>query len=260
MGFPFQVNPTRSSQGFLPRLGAQGLLTLANCTLLNACSLLIGDIPGPIDSRDAADGGTPPSEDTGVNTVDDSAGGEADASLAPSAPVTDAAGPESNGTSGSSDSQGTDTTAPTDGQAFADASSTVGDTDVADAAGAEDTGRELCDRDEDGSESEACGGEDCDDNDPDVHPEQTRYFVTPNESVGFDYNCSGPIERDPSEPSLSCSLELAQCDPTAQGFMGETLPECGKQGDWGQCAQVQVVGLPGMCSAQKLETRRAGCH
>lgn len=111
-----------------------------------------------------------------------------------------------------------------------------------------------CDCDGDGylSDSMACGGNDCDDEDNRVHPGQTQYFTerSLNDRVGFDYDCSGTLERDPLQGStaLSClDLDLLACE-NVQGFQAP-LPACGQPGSWAECKGVLLV-----CSASVLDT------
>jgi hypothetical protein len=111
-----------------------------------------------------------------------------------------------------------------------------------------------CDCDGDGylSDSMACGGNDCDDEDNRVHPGQTQYFAerSPNDRVGFDYDCSGTLDRDPLQGStaLSClDLDLLACE-NVQGFQAP-LPACGQPGSWAECKGVLLV-----CSASVLDT------
>lgn len=93
-----------------------------------------------------------------------------------------------------------------------------------------------CDCDGDGYESIACGGDDCDDQDARVHPGQTEYFAEPSENpeVGFDYDCSGTLERDPNHKKVSCGvLDLLLCKDN-EGFKNDP-PPCGESGAWGRC-------------------------
>jgi hypothetical protein len=270
MAVTFEAKPTRSSQGFLRHLSTSSALTLLVFTPLNGCSLVIGELPDAVDTPSDAGVGSLPGRDAGGgdaandsaedadndddNGNDDPVGGRPDASLEPGVPLSDAAVPQPDAMS--------------DVPVLADAAPD-GPDDVRDASpsAATDSGdvstdaeNMPCDRDEDGEPSETCGGEDCDDSDPNVHPGQANHFTEPSERVGFDYDCNGFIERDPAEPSLSCGLELAQCDVEAQGFMDDPLPACGEQGSWGQCVQGDLAGLPGMCAGEKLEDRRAACR
>jgi hypothetical protein len=103
-----------------------------------------------------------------------------------------------------------------------------------------------CDCDEDGDRSEDCaGGTDCDDNDPDVHTGQPKYFFTAQKNVGFDYDCSG--SEDPEYPAIKCDVTTVPCDSTVQGFF-DTLPGCGTSAGWGSC--VKTLGVCGKGSSQ----------
>jgi hypothetical protein len=95
-----------------------------------------------------------------------------------------------------------------------------------------------CDCDDDGAMTEgACGGDDCDDEDPLVFPGQTKFFSVraKNDQIGFDYDCSGVIERPAAQSTkLNCKgLELFDCEE-GQGFF-DALPSCGNTGEWGSC-------------------------
>ena len=116
-------------------------------------------------------------------------------------------------------------------------SSTPSSTSSASSASSSGTGGgPCCDCDHDGYPSKAlCGGDDCDDADPVVHPGQTMYFATPspNPNVGFDYDCSGT--PDPEYPSpLHCNALMGvNCD-AGVGFLN-AVPPCGATGSWGSC-------------------------
>jgi hypothetical protein len=65
---------------------------------------------------------------------------------------------------------------------------------------------------------------DCNDDNPDVHPEQTQYFslgyVTTSGGLSFDYDCSGSEQSDPSQygGAPSCGgLSLGNC--SGQGYV-----------------------------------------
>ena len=115
-----------------------------------------------------------------------------------------------------------------------------------------------CDCDGDGVKSKACGGSDCDDHDPKVKPGQSSYFATPaqNPAIGFDYNCSGNPERDPTlTKQVNCTgISLLNCDTTSQGFVDQ-LPACGQTGGWGSCKKGSVS-----CQPDVLEQRVMLCH
>jgi hypothetical protein len=121
-----------------------------------------------------------------------------------------------------------------------------------------------CDGDTYLSQEGDCAGDDCDDADPLVHPGQTKYFGVraQNEAIGFDYDCSNGVERDPAQGGdtvLNCGLlGLANCATVAQAFE-DTLPACGKPGAWGGCAKVPPLNAT--CGAQVLDDSAiARCH
>lgn len=210
------------------RIRTSGLL-ISGVLALAGCSLIVGELPEPLPN------------DAGVVQ----AGGSGGAS----------GGTSGNGQGGSGQS-GHSSNAD-DPDASDSGMSQAGE--QPDAAGGlagsrGDGGFDPCDRDGDGEPNEGCGGEDCDDDDRRVHPGQEEFFDQESETVDFDYNCSGDIEREYPTP-LTCSIE--SCDLTRQGFL-DALPMCGEQGNWGQCIANEPVGL--MCTAQSDVMRRAACH
>lgn len=103
----------------------------------------------------------------------------------------------------------------------------------------------------------ACGGGDCDDHDPDVKPGQSSYFAVPaqNPAIGFDYDCSGGPERDPSQGQVKCAaLSLGSCT-TAKGFLVDPLPQCGESADWGDCTPGTLS-----CKNEVISQQTMRCH
>jgi hypothetical protein len=113
-----------------------------------------------------------------------------------------------------------------------------------------------CDCDHDGYLAEACAGDDCDDEDGRVHPDQQKYFDTASPTVGFDFDCSTTTDRDPAlNVVVQCAgLSLLACEQALQGFIG-AMPACGEVGDWGTC---RANGL--VCEPDIYEQRRMRCH
>jgi hypothetical protein len=110
-----------------------------------------------------------------------------------------------------------------------------------------------CDDDGDrvASDAENCGGEDCDDSNDDVYPEQTRYSSEPRSDGGFDYNCDESVER---EPLVQCALVGGACPPD-QGFLDDVA--CGQVGRWGTCMLVS----PALCMAEVIvDEQMRGCR
>lgn len=194
-------------------------LILTVVVSMAGCALVVGDLPEPYEGTDA-------SPDVAV-----------DASPDAESPV-DAADVESS-------------------EASSDADATEGaDADATDVA---DTGAcvKPCDCDDDGVEAEGtCLGTDCDDHDDRVHPGQAGYFPEASASVGFDYDCSGMIERDPAvDVELSCTgLSLAFCEEVDQGFVNG-VPACGASGDWGTCKKSGLECVPDVHAQQVVS-----CH
>lgn len=114
-----------------------------------------------------------------------------------------------------------------------------------------------CDCDGDGVEAKACGGADCDDGDDKVYLNEAVYFPTAsgNAAIGFDYDCNGRLDRDPSLDKIAdCSVFTAlTCDTTVQGYFG-SVPECGREGAWGTCKRGTVS-----CDPDSRGTRVMQC-
>ncbi|WP_438038238.1 hypothetical protein [Sorangium sp. So ce128] len=90
-----------------------------------------------------------------------------------------------------------------------------------------------CDADGDHYRSTACeGGDDCNDNNALVHPDQpSTFYDTPIPTGGgFDYDCSGEEEKE--FRAVSCS-GLA-CTAASNVFL--TDPRCGRKGPFGSCS------------------------
>ncbi len=114
-----------------------------------------------------------------------------------------------------------------------------------------------CDCDEDGEKAMACGGEDCDDHDDRVYPEQPLFFgeASSNSDVGFDYNCSGGAEREPELNAILSCGKLLQLGCEGEGFKDQK-PACGATGTWGEC---EWDGLKCVFSPL-VESERMKCH
>lgn len=90
-----------------------------------------------------------------------------------------------------------------------------------------------CDVDQDGYKAEgACGGRDCDDDDPRANPGVTEpQTFPPTDATRGDWNCmDGTQKLHPY--NVSCSGLLFGCGDTA-GFSGN--PGCGQQGEFVTC-------------------------
>ncbi|HTN84426.1 MAG TPA: hypothetical protein VL242_12090 [Sorangium sp.] len=100
-----------------------------------------------------------------------------------------------------------------------------------------------CDADDDGYRSKACeGGNDCNDDNPLVHPGQaSTFYGTPiSPGGGFDYNCSGAEERE--FPAVTCSNILPLCSAASNVFQADV--DCGSRTSFGSCtATCQFIVL-----------------
>lgn len=156
-------------------------------------------------------------------------------------------GATSGGTAGTGGTGGTGG-APTAGGAggtggTGDTGGTMGVTSAGGAGGA------CTDGDGDGFPVTACGGvpADCDDTNKLVYPGEPAYYTMPNDK-GFDWDCSGGVERDPaSDKTVSCAT-FSACDPVPQGYIGNP-PACGETGKWGHCAKNALD----LCAPETLE-------
>lgn len=85
-------------------------------------------------------------------------------------------------------------------------------------------------------------GNDCDDNDPLVHPGQTSYFTQPAKNTQkFDYNCDNLAERRwPNEEDCAYDPKTGGC--TGEGWVG-IVPQCGVTGFFSQCKLMQPTTI-----------------
>lgn len=92
-----------------------------------------------------------------------------------------------------------------------------------DASHAPDGGTVPCDEDGDDVPSIACGGTDCDDTDPRVHPGADFSDAVPPTGGNGDWNCDGQVTKKITE-NLDCSSFDKDCD-SHSGFAAEVT--CG---------------------------------
>jgi hypothetical protein len=114
-----------------------------------------------------------------------------------------------------------------------------------------------CDADHDEQLAKGkCGGDDCDDTDSNVSPDQTDYFDEPQPRVDYDYDCSGAPEREQTEPIVCTGLTVVECPTDQTGFLG-VLPACGEVGNWGTCVKGSALEP---CVEDVVTTPRMRCH
>ncbi len=89
---------------------------------------------------------------------------------------------------------------------------------------------------------------DCCDKDSNAHPGQTGWFATVTGCGGFDYNCSGPEEKQ--------DTVITDCDFVRVGWI-DAAPACGAQGTWAtSCNCVAESGGCIVSSQPKVQS----CH
>jgi hypothetical protein len=140
-----------------------------------------------------------------------------------------------------------------DGDAGPDASTSSGAGGSSSSSG---TGA-CCDCDSDEHDAQGtCGGDDCDDHDPDAHPGATAFHAEPNTVVGYDWDCNGMAERDPAlEKAVDCAAIGLPC-AAGTGFLAKVPPPCGGMGDWGTCKQSGISCVKDIVEAGKAMTCR----
>lgn len=105
-----------------------------------------------------------------------------------------------------------------------------------------------CDQDNDTFISISCGGNDCDDLDPRVHPGAPFRTEIPDAYPYGDWNCDGDAEAE--FPTLACGLGVL-CDYDA-GFAKGTIVKCGQTGPWESCT--------GLCNTADAGMKTQGCR
>ncbi len=197
-----------------------------------SCALVIGDLPEGSD-------GTGTDASAGAGGVD--AGQDA----------TDAAGGAA-GVAGSGGAAGAGGVAGAAGGGGAAGAAGGG------GAGGSDAGCGCdCDGDNHYAVGPACNGDDCDDDDAEVFSGQTAYFSTESKHKGFDYDCSGGVDRD--DDVIACSgLALTGCGSQPDGYL--TQAPCGQTADWGSCKVTGVVPLQTCSNDVKQAARVVKCH
>jgi len=121
-----------------------------------------------------------------------------------------------------------------------------------------DKGTDPCDCDGDGDKANTAecdnDGGDCNDHDPDVNSQQTKWF-TQMGSNGWDYNCDGQAEYQYPD-TLSCSI--TSCDTSTNEWSGGSTPGCGESGPYAVC--VWSFSFTPCNSGSDQGMRIQGCH
>ena len=218
----------------------QSYLTAGLVAAVCGCSLVIGDIPPAAtnEGEEVAMGGQMgTSGSAGERPTNGNTSTGATNNVTSGGGVVVGAGGQAGYGSTDSAEQTTTTAGNAGGQAgaaSADDTSGSGGTGVSSGSGGTPTCSDACDCDDDGVRSEACAGDDCDDDNPLVHPGQSSFFPESTGTVGFDYNCDDQSERE-FEVQLDCAgLALLGCADSSDAFLG-ALPPCGESGIWGRC-------------------------
>jgi hypothetical protein len=104
-----------------------------------------------------------------------------------------------------------------------------------------------CDNDSFKSREAGCGGNDCNDLNTNVRPNQTYVAAKSEPPVNGDWNCDGKVEKQ-YDSNLGCSLGLGG----REGF--ENDPPCGSESDLYRCTC--LVG----CSKEFLRKATQACR
>ncbi len=199
-----------------------------------ACSLLVGELPEPLSDVGPMAGGAGGASASHGVAGEQAAGGTEDHGAVGGA----------SGGDGPSIAGG----APNSGQG-----GNISDQGGAPAIGVAGSGADPCDADDDKHRARGvCGGDDCDDSDPQVSPDQTGYFASRQPNVDFDYNCDGAPEQEQMAAVVCSGLSLGACPTAVSGFLG-TLPACGEVGAWGKCVKTPPLNT---CDKMVIDDQR----
>lgn len=104
----------------------------------------------------------------------------------------------------------------------------------------------------DGYQGTQCGGPDCCDIDPAVHPGVTMWFTQKNNCQDYNYAClsGGPVAE---WGSWACTG--VACATITDGFVGGT-PGCGVTAPWANTC----MGLTNMCNPTTTQMVQQACH
>ncbi|WP_437827460.1 hypothetical protein [Sorangium sp. So ce1153] len=186
-------------------------------------------------SASSAGGGTASSSASSASAASSSdaassGGGEAGSTASAGGGGEGGAAASSSASTGGEGGAAASSSASTGGDGGAAASSSASSS----ASGSGGGGPVDCDADDDGYRSKACeGGNDCNDDNPLVHPGQaSTFYGTPiSPGGGFDYDCSGAEERE--FPAVTCSNILPLCSAASNVFQADV--DCGRRTSFGSC-------------------------
>jgi hypothetical protein len=217
---------------------ARHLRTIALLTALPAaCSVVVGDLPEPLSPIGPMAGDASAESGGSSGAGADTLGGSGDYS--PGGGASGGDGPLMTGGVANS-GQGGDLSAQGGAQLGG-----------ADGAGGAGTIPDPCDVDRDKHRAQGlCGGDDCDDGDPQVSPEQAGYFASRQPNVDFDYNCDDAPEQE-QMAAVVCST-LSACPTGTSGFL-DVLPACGEVGAWGKCVKTPPLNT---CDKMVIDAQR----
>ncbi|WP_437619173.1 hypothetical protein [Sorangium sp. So ce1151] len=187
-------------------------------------------------SASSAGGGAASSTASLASTVSSSDAASSGGGEAGSTASAGGDGGEGGGAAGSAASAGGDGgAASSSASAGGDGGATASSTASSSASGSGGGGPVDCDADDDGYRSKACeGGNDCNDDNPLVHPGQpSTFYGTPIAlGGGFDYDCSGAEEKE--FQAVNCSNLLPLCGAASNVF--QTDVPCGSRTSFGSCS------------------------
>jgi hypothetical protein len=211
---------------------AHHLRTIALFTALPAaCSVVVGELPEPLSPIGPMAGEGGAGSDGSSRAGAESVGGSDDYS--PGGGASGGDGPLVTGGVANA-GQGGDLSAQGGGQ-----------------LGGAGTSADPCDLDHDDHRAQGlCGGDDCDDGDAQVSPEQTGYFASRQLNVDFDYNCDDAPEQE-QMAAVVCST-LGPCPTGTSGFL-DVLPACGEIGAWGKCVKTPPLNT---CDKMVIDAQR----
>ncbi|AUX45446.1 uncharacterized protein SOCE26_069370 [Sorangium cellulosum] len=207
---------------------ALAVFPAAGAALSGGCGFPDAVIVGDTNSAGAGAGGA----SSGTSAASTAAGSSDGAGAGGGSATSGAGGDGGSGGGGASSSGGGDGGAGGGSGASTSSAGPATSSSSSASSGSGGGGPVNCDVDEDGYRSATCeGGDDCNDNNRLVHPNQpSTFYDTPiSPGGGFDYDCSGGEERE--LPAVSCSGLV--CTAATNVFLANV--RCGSRGPLGNC-------------------------